>query len=52
LRGNTVAEAFFDTHTTDLAVEVGTFALYAAARTWRVLSFEGWENRCRRHSYN
>jgi len=49
---NAVAEAFFATLKTDLAVEVGIFASHQAARQWTSPYIEGWYNRRRPHSWN
>ncbi len=49
---NAVAEAFFATRKTDLAVEVGIFARHQAARQWTIPYIDGWDNRRRPHSGN
>jgi putative transposase len=49
---NAVAEAFFATLKTDLAVEVGTFATHQEARAWVIRYIEGWYNRRRPHAWN
>jgi len=49
---NAVAESFFATLKSDLAVEVGTFPTRHDARAWVVPYIEGWYNRRRPHSHN